>query len=68
MVAEMLQPQACQDDFRLARLTLQEMVGVDVDGSLAWFTAQGGYCDCEVGLNVLAPWMSTRFNTEAWRT
>jgi hypothetical protein len=58
-MAEELQGNACQHDLRLARHTLETMGGVDVEASLSWFRTQGGYCDCEAGLNVIAPWSDT---------
>ncbi len=38
----------------LARAILETMPGIDVDGSLALFTAHGGHCDCEILFNVEA--------------
>jgi regulator of protease activity HflC (stomatin/prohibitin superfamily) len=37
---------------RLAERILGGMVGIDVGKSLAFFESQGGYCDCELLLNV----------------
>ncbi len=37
---------------RYARQILAQMGGVDVDGSLAFFCENGGYCDCEILFNV----------------
>ena len=33
---------------RLTRETLASLKGIDVDGTLAFFRSQGGYCDCAV--------------------
>ena len=28
------------------------MIDVDIPRSLAWFESQGGYCDCEIVMNI----------------
>lgn len=38
---------------RLSVRLLRSMDGIDVEKSLAFFRANGGYCDCEVLLNVM---------------
>lgn len=35
-----------------SRAILQTMPGVDVDGTLEYFSQNGGHCDCEVLFNV----------------
>ena len=35
-----------------SRAILQTMTGIDVDGSLRYFSENGGHCDCEVLFNV----------------
>ena len=35
-----------------ANRVLKTMIGVDVDGSLKYFEEHGGYCDCEILMNV----------------
>jgi hypothetical protein len=37
---------------RYAKEIMQDMGGVDVAASLEYFKAHGGYCDCEILLNV----------------
>ncbi len=37
---------------RLARVIMTMMPGIDVDGSVAFFEEHGGFCDCEIFLNV----------------
>jgi hypothetical protein len=37
---------------RYARQVMQNMPGVDIDGSLAFFCQHGGHCDCEILWNV----------------
>ena len=37
---------------RYAEAVLTELDGIDIDGTLAFFWRHGGYCDCEVLLNV----------------
>jgi Protein of unknown function (DUF2695) len=40
---------------RQAKAVLETMGGVDVDKTLQFFESRGGYCDCEILLNV-DPW------------
>ena len=40
------------NDQRFARAILETMGGIDIDGSLAYFTKNGGHCDCEILFNV----------------
>jgi hypothetical protein len=42
----------CDHDHRRARRVMAEMGGFDIDASLAYFEAHGGYCDCEIMFNV----------------
>jgi len=42
----------CNGDTRLAASILKTMEEIDVDKSLAYFEEHGGYCDCEILLNV----------------
>ncbi len=35
-----------------SRAVLETMEGIDVEGSLRYFSAHGGHCDCEVVFNV----------------
>jgi len=37
---------------RRAKQIMAEMGGVDIPESLAFFESRGGYCDCEILLNV----------------
>jgi hypothetical protein len=37
---------------RHAKTVMRSMGNVDIAGSLAYFEAHGGYCDCEILLNV----------------
>ena len=41
-----------QTDRPYAQRILTAMGGVDIEGSLAFFEDHGGYCDCEILLNV----------------
>ena len=43
----------CAHDHRHAIAALQAL-GCDVEESLAFFREQGGYCDCEIMLNIAA--------------
>lgn len=40
--------------FRYARAILVKMADIDVEGSLKYFLANGGHCDCEILFNVAA--------------
>jgi hypothetical protein len=37
---------------RYAKEIMQDMGGIDIAGSLEFFMAHGGHCDCEILLNV----------------
>jgi len=37
---------------RFAKAILKKMPGIDVAGSIAYFEENGGYCDCEILMNV----------------
>ena len=50
-----LEPARCDHTMRVTRRVLETLEGVEVEGSLEAFEAQGGYCDCEVVLNVIIP-------------
>ena len=39
-------------DQSLSRAILADMGGINVEGTLAYCTSQGGHCDCEVVFNV----------------
>ena len=39
-------------DKSLATAILEQMGGFDIPASLAYFEANGGYCDCEILFNV----------------
>ena len=41
---------------RYAKKVMADMGNVDIPGSLAFFEAHGGYCDCEILLNVDPDW------------
>jgi hypothetical protein len=42
----------CDHTFDLTKLVLARMAGVNIEASLKYFEDHGGYCDCEIGLNV----------------
>ena len=51
----------CDNSFRFSREILTRMTrlaeqnpsfNIDVEGTLQWFCDNGGYCDCEVVLNL----------------
>jgi uncharacterized protein DUF2695 len=44
-------PGRCEDDHRHSRALL-EQVGFDAETTLVYFEHRGGYCDCEVLINV----------------
>jgi hypothetical protein len=37
---------------RLAKRIMTDMGNVDIPGSIEYFEAHGGYCDCEILMNV----------------
>ena len=45
-------PLKATDAHRLAKRTMAAMGDVDVPGSIAYFEAHGGHCDCEILMNV----------------
>jgi hypothetical protein len=51
---EMWQHTGCHGDHRVASLLL-ELGGYEVEASLALYRDQGGWCDCEIRLNLDAP-------------
>ncbi len=50
-----LQPARCDHTFQRTRRVLEEIEGADVEKSLEYFESEGGFCDCEVILNVVVP-------------
>ena len=51
-----LSERGCHHDQRSAEIVLQEMGGIDIESTLAYFDDNGGYCDCEILLNVDKEW------------
>jgi hypothetical protein len=45
----------CDLTHRHSKKVMTEMGGIDVDATLEFFRGHGGYCDCEVLVNV-EPW------------
>jgi hypothetical protein len=41
-------------DLEQATHILEEMEGLDIESTLAFLRQHGGYCDCEILLNVVA--------------
>ena len=61
VLEDVVQAEGCDGDrhqagqgkqHRLAKRTMAAMGDVDVPGSIAYFEAHGGYCDCEILMNV----------------
>lgn len=46
--------EGCDGTHKTTRAVLQEIHGIDVDRTLAFFERQGGVCDCEVLSKVVA--------------
>ncbi len=46
------QKYGCRHDHSLTRKILRQMGGFDIENTIEYFCSEGGYCDCEVGLNV----------------
>jgi hypothetical protein len=47
---------------RRAKLVMCNMGCIDIDASLAYFEENGGYCDCEILLNVDRDWSWLEFS------
>jgi Protein of unknown function (DUF2695) len=45
-------PGHCDHDHRYAKQIMSEMGSVDIPASIEFFQEHGGYCDCEILLNV----------------
>lgn len=53
LLAKAIGAEGCDaSSLRLSKRLLRSMDGIDVAKSLAYFKANGGFCDCEVLLNV----------------
>jgi hypothetical protein len=46
--------EVCSHNHETDRGVLQEMQGIEVDRTLEFFESEGGFCDCEVLLNLVA--------------
>jgi len=53
----LLQITECECTLDNSKDILWSMCGVDYQDSVAWLIANGGHCDCEVILNIIAPTM-----------
>ncbi len=42
----------CDHDYRRATQIMHDIGGIDIPGSIEFFKARGGYCDCEILFNV----------------
>ena len=42
----------CDHSFRLAKQIMADMGNIDIPASVRFFEEHGGYCDCEIMLNV----------------
>jgi len=42
----------CHHDHRLAKRVMTEMGNIDIEESLVFFESRGGFCDCEILINV----------------
>jgi hypothetical protein len=42
----------CDNTLRRSVRVLEKMAGIDVRGTIAWFGEHGGYCDCEILMNI----------------
>jgi hypothetical protein len=56
-LARATDPSRCQHDHREAEKIMREMGGIDVEASIDYFENNGGYCDCEILLNVDHEWL-----------
>jgi Protein of unknown function (DUF2695) len=58
----------CDGDHRYAKQIMNEMGNIDIPASIEFFEEHGGYCDCEILLNVDPDgriWGGTPDDTEA---
>jgi Protein of unknown function (DUF2695) len=44
--------QRCHHDHRHAERIMTSMGGIDIPASTSYFASRGGFCDCEILLNV----------------
>jgi uncharacterized protein DUF2695 len=47
---------ACDHSYRNAERIMAEMGDIDIPATLEYFRDHGGYCDCEIGMNVIWNW------------
>ena len=52
-IVTLLEAQECDNTLTISRELLVDMRIFDVDGSIEWLQDHGGFCDCEVLLNVV---------------
>ncbi len=57
----------CDHTYRTTRAILQKMQGINVNNTLAVFAMLGGYCDCEVLLNVVGRYSPEMFDARIRR-
>jgi hypothetical protein len=55
-LARAVSPNTCGHDHGEAEKILKEMGNIDVEASIDYFENNGGYCDCEILLNVDREW------------
>jgi hypothetical protein len=53
-LTRLLNKYACDHDHHLAERAMAELGGIDIPESIALFCKHGGYCDCEIILNIVA--------------
>ena len=52
LLADKLKTNGCTNDVELAPKILEEMGDIDIEKTLEYFQNEGGWCDCEILMNV----------------
>lgn len=55
-LSDQLKAHGCQGDLRNTEKILKSLPDIDVEETLELYRAVGGYCDCEVLVNVVPNW------------
>lgn len=67
-LSQLLEKNECDNEFTMSIKLLQDMgYGKErIDETLNLFRNQGGYCDCEIILNILGKCLKTYFNFDSY--
>ena len=61
-LSDQLNIHGCQGDLRYTEKILKSLPDMDVEETLELYRTYGGYCDCEVLMNVESSWISENGN------